>query len=88
MGYIYSESPKIDLVYFLAIYFLSEGGSVERRDFRCLFCEAVFDERRVLNLHYIDAHSPAFSAGELIMAAARRAHEVAETAGSASLADV
>lgn len=86
-GHIYSENPKIDLVFILAIYFLSEGGSVERRDFRCLFCEAVFDERKVLNLHYIDAHSPAFSAEELIMAAARRAHEVADTVGSASSVD-
>jgi len=85
---MYSENPKIDLVYILAIYFLSEGGSVERRDFRCLFCEAVFDERKVLNLHYVDAHSSAFSAEELIMAAARTAQEVAEMGGSASLADV
>ena len=75
------------MVYILAIYFLSEGGSVERRDFRCLFCEAVFDERKVLNLHYVDAHSPAFSAEELIMAAARRAHQVAEMGDAASLAD-
>jgi hypothetical protein len=86
-GLYIPRKPKIDLVCILAIYFLSEGGSVERRDFRCLFCEAVFDERKVLNLHYIDAHSPAFSAEELIMAAARRAHEVADTVGSASSAD-
>jgi len=85
---IYTQkNPRPDLVYILAIYFLSEGGTVERRDFRCLFCDVVFDERKVLNLHYIDAHSVAFSAEELIMAAARRAHEVAQTGGSASLAD-
>jgi len=71
----------------LAIYFLSEGGTVERRTFRCLFCDAVFDERKVLNMHYIDTHSAAFSIEELMMAAARRAHEVAQTDGSAFLAD-
>ena len=78
---------KLDLVYMVAIYFLTDGAVVERHDFRCLFCDAVFDERKVLNLHYLDAHSPAFSAEELIMAASRRAHEVRDTGGSGSLAD-
>lgn len=85
---IYTQkNSRPDLVYILAIYFLSEGGTIERRDFRCLFCDAVFDERKVLNMHYIDAHSAAFSTEELILAAARKAHEVAQTDGSAFLAD-
>ncbi|HYB67478.1 MAG TPA: hypothetical protein VEC43_04050 [Candidatus Acidoferrales bacterium] len=71
----------------MAIYFLSDGGVVERRDFRCLFCEAVFDERKALSLHYLDVHSPAFSAEELIMAAARHPHEAPDTGRSPSLAD-
>ncbi len=60
---------------------------MERHDFRCLFCEAVFDERKVLNLHYIDIHSEAFSTEELIMAASRRAYELAHADSSASLTD-
>ncbi len=85
---IYTQKNlRPDLVYILAIYFLSEGGTVDRRDFRCLFCDMVFGERKMLNVHYIDAHSAAFSVEELIMAAARRAREVAQTGGSASLAD-
>ncbi len=74
-------------MYIVAIYFLSEGGVVERHDFRCLFCEALFGERKVLNLHYLDAHSSAFSLEELIKAASRRAHQVSNVVGSPSLAD-
>ena len=70
----------------MAIHFLSDVGVVERRDFRCLFCEDVFDERKALSLHYLDAHSPAFSAEELNMAAARP-HEAPDTGSSPSLTD-
>jgi hypothetical protein len=87
MHHIYQEDSKLDSVDIVAIYFLSDGAVVERHDFRCLFCEAVFDERKVLNLHYLDVHSPAFSTEELIMAASRRAREVSGTGGSASLVD-
>lgn len=78
---------KLDLVYIVAIYFLSEGGVVERHDFHCLFCEAVFGERKVLNLHYLDAHSSAFSLEELIRAASRRAHQVSNVVSSLSITD-
>ena len=56
----------------MAIYFMTEGGGVERRDHTCLFCERIFPERKALNEHYLEEHSIAFSAEELIMAAARR----------------
>jgi wyosine [tRNA(Phe)-imidazoG37] synthetase (radical SAM superfamily) len=61
----------------MAIYFLTKGGSVERCEHRCLFCDCAFGERKALSLHYFEVHSPAFSVEELVMAAAKRAHEVA-----------
>ena len=61
----------------MAIYFLTNGGSVEWFEHRCLFCDGVFRARKALSAHYLEAHSSAFSVEELVMAAARRAHEVA-----------
>ncbi len=56
----------------MAIYFLTDGGAVEKREFICLFCNVAFDERRALNQHYLEAHPSAFSTEEMTMAAARR----------------
>jgi len=56
----------------MAIYFMTEGGGVERRDHTCVFCERRFPQRKALSEHYLDEHSVAFSSEELIMAAARR----------------
>jgi hypothetical protein len=61
----------------MAIYFLTKGGRVERCEHRCLFCDGVFGERKALSAHYLEVHSSAFSVEELVMAAARRAREVA-----------
>jgi hypothetical protein len=71
----------------MAIYFLSDGAAVEKNVIRCLFCGALFDERTVLDLHYLDVHSRAFSLEELAMAASRRANEVPNMSGSHWLAD-
>jgi hypothetical protein len=71
----------------MALYFLSGGGVVEKRVFRCLFCDGVFDERKTLNVHYLEVHPSAFSSEELLMAAARRTHAVPGGGSSPSLAD-
>jgi len=69
----------------MAIYFLREGGSFDRRDYSCLFCNRMFAERRELNEHYLEEHSEAFSEEELIMAASRRAQVIGDKASSNSL---
>jgi hypothetical protein len=66
----------------MAIYFLAEGGSIEGSNYYCLFCHASFGDRSALNVHYFQEHSGAFSAEELVMAAARRAHGVAHHGNS------
>jgi hypothetical protein len=60
----------------MAIYFLTDGGAVEKREFLCLFCNDGFDERQALNQHYLEAHSSAFSTEEIITASARRPYVV------------
>jgi len=60
----------------MAIYFLTDGGAVEKREFVCLFCNDAFDARQTLNQHYLKAHSSAFSSEEMITASARRPYVV------------
>jgi hypothetical protein len=60
----------------MAIYFLTDGGAVEKREFICLFCNSSFDERKTLNQHYLEIHPSAFSAEEMFTTSARRPYVV------------
>jgi hypothetical protein len=46
--------------------------TVVERDWRCLYCERVFEGRTPLSEHYLSNHVEAFSAEELNMARSRR----------------
>jgi hypothetical protein len=67
---------KLAQMSIMAIYFLTDNGAVEKREFTCLFCNVAFDERKTLNQHYLEAHPSAFSTEKMITASARRPYVV------------
>jgi hypothetical protein len=60
----------------LGIYFLNDLPDIEqaKEKFDCVYCNHSFEARGPLSVHYLEAHSSAFSAEELMMACSRHSH--------------
>jgi len=54
----------------LGVYFLTSSTG-PRRGYQCLYCEGLFEGKRILDEHYLEAHEEAFSQEELDMARSR-----------------
>ena len=57
----------------MAVHFAGDMWRTVEVQFRCLYCECPFKERRELNDHYLSVHEEAFTEEELSMARAQRA---------------
>lgn len=49
----------------MGVYFVGAAQSTQKQTIRCLFCECPFEDRGMLNEHYLTAHIEAFSEEEL-----------------------
>jgi len=73
-----TEAPQLDAtgVFEMGVYFMTNWHQARRRQWRCLFCESLFDSRSTLNDHYLDEHESAFTEEELSMARLQHTHQV------------
>jgi uncharacterized C2H2 Zn-finger protein len=72
--HIYLDTPTAPLVIKMGIYFFGNLQATQQRILRCLYCDQLFDDRRLVNEHYLSSHTEAFSEEEL--KSARLKHSV------------